>query len=201
MVDEGFRTHGDLVITEFMPVPSGTEPALEWVEIWNTTGSDMALDGVIFTSSPCGGGQSFVVGVDGLVLGANSYAVLCSDASVLGTTCDYVYGADINGTSLQGATVSPGLCMDATTGTLTMALDGLVLDEVDYSSGQQGWPTVVQGVSLAADPAALSATLNDNGALWCYPGDQSNAFDPTNGNYGTPGTAATICANGFPNGL
>ena len=201
MVDEGFRTLGDLVITEFMPVPFGTDPGLEWIEIWNTTGSDMALDGVTFTSSPCAGGQSFVVGVDGLVLGSNSYAVLCSDDSVLGTTCDYVYGSDGNGTSLQGTTFAPPFCMETTAGILNIALDGQLLDEVSFFSGQQGWPAVVQGVSLSVDPAALSATLNDNGALWCYPGDQSNAFDPTNGNYGTPGASATFCANSFPNGL
>jgi len=201
MVDEGFRTHGDLVITEFMPDPLGTEPGLEWIEIWNTTGTDMALDGVTVTSATCGGGHSFVVGVDGLVIGSNDYAVLCSDDSVLSTICDYVYGTDTHGTSLQGTTFAPAFCMDSAAGHLNVSLDGQLLDEVGYASGQQGWPAVVQGASLSVDPAALSATLNDSGSLWCFPGGVSDFFDPTHGNYGTPGTVATYCANSFPNSL
>ncbi|MEE2751565.1 MAG: MopE-related protein, partial [Myxococcota bacterium] len=201
LVDETFRLAGDLVITEIHADPAGPEPDLEWFEIYNPTSVDMFVDGLRFSTS-CDSGAEFVVGVDGLVVGASGYAVLCHSDDVLGPFCDYVYGSDVNGTSQQGATSEASFCLSTDlNASLSLDLDGDSIDVVSWTPGQSGWPTIVEGASLTLNPANLTATENDDGTLWCYPAEFTDQYDFTNGNSGTPGAAASTCDASYPNGL
>jgi hypothetical protein len=197
-VDEGFRGHGDFYLTEISTMGSGTDPSGEWFEIYNPSTNDLYLDGVEIQSSCNPNASSFVLGVDGVVLTANGYIVLCHDDSVLGNLCDYVYGSDNNGSSLAGETYSEDFCLDENQDTLTLALDGLPIDDVFFKNGTEGWKTHTAGVSLVLHANYYGANSNDTASNWCYPGSSETYGSSSTGN-GNPGAVMGTCNATFPN--
>ena len=193
IVDEGFRVLGDLIVSEIMANPTGDEPDEEWIEVYNTTGTDIYADGLLVESS-CDSGQSFYVGVDGFVVPATGYAVLCNDASVLTTDCDYVYGTDNNGPSSAGVTFDLGWCLTNSSATVTLSLAGTTLDAVTYEDGTNNWPANSAGASVVLDSGFLTESGNDSGTNWCYPGSGDTL---TSGDYGSP-KAAGSCETTAP---
>jgi hypothetical protein len=183
-VDKGYRSPGDLIITEVMVNPNGAEPDNEWIEIYNTTGTDIVADGLLFESD-CAAMQYYYVGRDGLVVGASDYAVLCFDDATLGSNCDYVYGRDVNGSSVAGVTFDTGFCLANSAFDLTISHGATLLDDISYVSGAAAWPSSVGGASLVLDGGAYSDSDNDDGANWCYPSSDEE-YDIVDGNYGTP---------------
>ncbi len=199
MVDELFRVHGDISLSELMIDPNGSSPADQWFEIYNPGTTDLYLDG-LFVSSTCWS-DGFFIGEDGLVVGAADYAVVCHSGTHSTAThpagCDYFYGSDVNNISLAGVTFSADFCLN-TTDTLTLSLGGVTLDEVAWEDGVNGWLSVVSGTSMVVDSLYQTATDNDLGASWCYPGS-SEVFDVNQSNTGNPLYAAPTCNGVFPN--
>ena len=188
MVDEGWRFEGELVVSELMYNPSTTEPDTEWLELYNPDPSrDLHLDGMLVSSSSSGG-RAFWVAPGSVVVPAEGYAVLCHGDSVLGASCDYVYGTDLNPTSAQGATFSTSFALgNSSAVTITLSLDGVMLDEVIYNADGT-WPGSSNGKSIELDPALLSSVENDAGASWCHP---ESSFGV--GDMGTPGIEGDGC--------
>jgi hypothetical protein len=199
IVDELFRVHGDLVLTELMVFPYGTSPDDQWFEIHNPGGTDLYLDG-LFVSSDCWP-DGFFIGEDGLMVGAGDYSVLCHSGSQSTAThpagCDYFYGTDVNGESPVGATFSADFCMNSID-TLDLSLAEVTLDSVSWKDGSDGWLSVVSGATLVVDSLYQTATDNDFAASWCYPGS-SEIFDSNQNNTGNPLYAAPTCNGVFPN--
>ncbi len=194
-VDEDFATAGDLIITEIMITPAGSEPANEWLELYNGHATDdFYADGVLISN----GTESFYLGVGGVVVPSMGYAVLCSDVTTLGTSCDYVYGSDTNGSSAQGATFEVGELLTDGTATLSLVLGGVTLDDITYQDGTASWPGQTTGYSVVLDSGSYSEGGNDSGNSWCYPATASDQYDAVNGNYGSPGTLGG-CENSAPN--
>ena len=206
LVDEGFRTAGDLVITELEGNPAGfssDQSQGQWVEIYNpSVSTDHHMGGYFFLSNCDGAGgsstaQRFYFPVNGLTIGAGDYAVLCKSSSAAGGNCDYVFGSDVNDSSSVGDTFNESI--DIATGTcriqLFMSSPNTQIDMVLPRDGGFGWPIKETGVSFCLDPSSLDATSNDSGSNWGYPAT-SEIYDATNSNYGTPGAAASTCTQG-----
>ncbi|MEE2751940.1 MAG: MopE-related protein [Myxococcota bacterium] len=206
LVDEGFRSEGDLVISEVMGNPQGFSADItqgQWFEVYNPNATvDFHMGGVeVFTNCDGAGSNSasdsFFIPVDGLVIGALDYAVFCHSSSAAGGACDYTFGVD-NGTTSLGASYNEDFDIQTSnTCRISLYFDNrsIILDSVFPRNGTDDWPAVVQGVAYCLDPTTLTAGGNNSGTNWGYP-DSTELYET--GNYGTPGTAASTCGTTAP---
>ncbi len=156
---------GDLVITEIMSNPTTAVPG--FVELTNTTGADLDLLGVSISGST----GTYLIS-DPLVLPSGGY-LLVTPSTGTGLSADVL---------IEGA----GIALGKTTGSVSVALSGVTLDAVSYSSGA-GFPTPY-AASITLDPAYFDAGLNDTGDWWC------KAESVWSGsNKGTPGADNDNC--------
>ena len=174
---------GDIVITEIMNNVDGTDDDKEWFEVFNTTGSDIDMDGWTIADLDGTNPDTHVISGTALVP-AGGYFVFgnSTDTSLnAGASVDYAYGADIS------------LANGADELVLT-AGGGTVVDEVLYDDAT-GWPDQ-SAFSKSLDPAASTNTDNDVVANWC---DASPNFPwGSEPNYGTPGAANPACSTASP---
>ena len=194
-IDEGFRSFGDFFLTELSVNGNGnpTGGDGEWFEIYNPGSTDLYLDGVAVSA----GVQSFVFGVDSVVVPAGDYAVLCFDDALLGSACDYVYGSDINGTSVAGSTYNSGFWIQESVANLSLNLDSVLMDDVDIQSGNGGWKVHQSDVSLILHSSYYGGNSNDTATNWCYPGSSETYGSGVGA--GNPGAGMTTCNATFPN--
>jgi len=164
---------GDIIVTEIMNNPSAVSDSEgEYFEVYNTTGSDIDLDGWTISDD---GADSHVI--DGsLIVPAGGYAVLGNNADMGsngGAPVDYSYGS--------GWFLSNG-------GDEVILTDpsGTEIDRVEYDGGPN-FPDPT-GASMNLDPMALDFTSNDNGSNWCT---STSAYG--DGDLGTPGAANDMC--------
>ncbi len=143
---------GDLVISEVMPNPYVlSDTSGEWFEIYNTTGSDIELEGMmIYDLDPTSPESHRIVG--SVVVPASGYALLARHADAL-REYDYVYSGFSLGNSGDELVV-------ATWG--TDGTDGVVIDEVSYTSS---WP-FASGYAMALDAGSMDASSNDTDTNW-----------------------------------
>jgi len=164
---------GDIIVTEIMNNPSAVSDSEgEYFEVYNTTGSDIDLDGWTISDD---GADSHVID-DSLIVPAGGYAVLGNNADMGsngGAPVDYSYGS--------GWFLSNG-------GDEVILTDpsGTEIDRVEYDGGPN-FPDPT-GASMNLDPMALDFTSNDNGSNWCT---STSAYG--DGDLGTPGAANDMC--------
>jgi hypothetical protein len=154
---------GQLVITEVMANPLGTEADKEWFELFNLTSFQLNFDGCAVD----GGTQ---IAVQALV-NATQIAVLARSANT-----------SVNGGIAPRAAAE--FSFSNTSDTLTLACFGTTVDVVT-------WTTTVDGQSWALDPPALNIVLNDDPMNWCF--DSSHAYGDTSAGTGTPGIFNSAC--------
>ncbi len=162
---------GDLVITEFIANPDGTDTGFEWFEVFNAAGHELALGGVVIRDD---GTNSFTV--SGVTIAADSW---------------FVFG--------RRAEAAPGRVGFAweTAGsfTLTNDADEIVIMQgtteiaaVRYDSITGDW-SIPNGAALARTPEPASPDASDP-ANWCVSaGDYGVGV-----NTGSPG-AANVCTD------
>jgi uncharacterized protein (TIGR03382 family) len=164
---------GDVVISELMPNPTGTESLGEWFEIYNTTSADIDVTGFVFHDET---DDRFVVGgATPVTLPARGYLVLGRSANAAengGVPVDYVYSR------FNLANRSDEIILE---------VEGVEIDRVEYDVGA-GY-TIVEGRSLTLSPDRLDAMANDTPDAWCR-GETPLA----GGDFGTPGDANDACA-------
>lgn len=163
---------GDLVITEFIPNPLGSESSNEFFEVLNTTDEAIDLRGIEI--SDAGSDSLFVTGSAPIMVGAGEYFVF---ARTLG-------GVPEAGFALNSADGS--FALGNSGDEIILSLGGIVIDEV-YFDDRPFPRTEGQTTSLA--PGAIDADDNDDPANWCL-GDGEYDGD---GNRGTPGEANDLC--------
>ncbi|HEY3450454.1 MAG TPA: lamin tail domain-containing protein [Myxococcales bacterium] len=162
---------GDLVISEVMASPTGTQSNKEWVEVYFK--KDVDLNGVEFV---VGTARYQILSTTCIRPGAGNYALLArsNDPSLNGGLTNVVatFDSDLSGTG----------------GTLWLVRDSQMIDTVTYGAATSGY-------SLQLASTKLDATENDQASAWC-PADAAATYGTTTTDHGTPGTAngACLCA-------
>ena len=168
---------GDLVISEVMADPSGSETDREWFEVYNTTGDAIDLDGLTFSDD---GVDAFTVNNGGpLLIASGGYLVFGRNPSAAangGVAVDYVY---------------TGMALANSTDELVISAGAVEVDRVVYDAGATFPRTPGRAISL--DPLALDATTNDAGGSWCAATSLLSG-----GDFGTPGQENDSCQDTTP---
>jgi hypothetical protein len=166
---------GEVLITEVMYDPLGTEPDTEWVELFNPGATPRSLSGLTLADT---GGRTHVL-APGVVLAPRTYAVLARNraaavaAKVPSAAVLYEYGAGLPSTA--GV-----LLVNGATGGVSLA-DGSV---VITSSSYGGWFTQSGGSSVQL--RVLDGALGAQKSSWCL---SLNAW-AIGADKGTPGAAS-----------
>lgn len=170
---------GDLVITEIMADPEGTDDGNEWFELFNLTTAEVSLAGLTLEVVSGRGSKVFLVRATGApTIAAKGYLAVG----------DGVAGA--NGIGYSYGTALGSLPNEA--GTIIARCGTTEIDRVDYGAGAAG-----PGAPSAGKALQLTGTqtpeyhANDVAASWC------NATEPMadGKNLGTPGAQNTPCAS------
>lgn len=168
------RVAGDLVVTELMLDPDGTDTGAEWVELFNTLGTPIDLRGYTITyRQGTSTAKSHTVRAS-VTIPARGYLALGDVRSGPNPAwVGYSYGDDLGSFS-------------QTSGTVGVRCGMTVLNEYTYTrSARSGRSRMLGG---NADPDASRVATETN---WCDT-PQSLEFSPRN--YGTPGGPNPQCA-------
>lgn len=169
---------GDLVITEVMADPKGSDEGKEWFEIYNAAGRDVDLSGVVVTSSKADGSNLKKIALDGLFARAGQYLVLGSAMPAAAPTwVDFAYASGL------------GSLLNTSNGRLQIICGEEVIDDVIYLSPGEGFSLSLDG-SVPPD-----AQRNDDPTKWCKATEE---YEP--GNFGTPGEPNGACVSAIPEG-
>jgi len=175
LIDEADWNPGDVFITETMNNPYQVpDPDGEWFEIYNDSGRDLILNGMVITSAVSGDWHQ-VSSSDLLWLAPNEYFVFGINDTVMtngGVTVDYQY-SDIT--------------LSNEDDDLILMMGDVVVDEVAWDNGAT-FPDP-QGATMTLDPSAYGDLLNDAGASWC----ESSFPWATNTDDGSPGQDNEFC--------
>lgn len=166
---------GDLVISEVMIYPSTDETRSEWFEVYNASGAEVDLLGMVISGKT---GESQTV-TSSVVVAANDYALFAvkNVAATSGglTGVDYVYTRATNK-------------LDNGIDTLAISYADLTFDSISWTKTDATFKATL-GSSLQLDVGRLNARVNGTGAYWCL-----GATTYGSGGMGTPGTANASCS-------
>ncbi|HHP7238789.1 lamin tail domain-containing protein [Longibacter sp.] len=162
---------GDIIVTEVMQNPSDLSDADgEYVELYNTTGTDIDLEGWTVRDD---GSDRHVIG-ERLVVPAGGYRLLCKTLSAA-DGCSYAFGAEMavaNGAD-ELELVDP---------------DGTVVERIAYDGGAV-WPDP-NGAAMVFTGTSEDDT--NDGTLWVEATARQPGFDLASGtDLGSPGIRGT----------
>jgi len=176
VADEDFIVAGTVVITEIMQNPAcSSDYSGEWFEIYNASELVLELNGWVIADDE----EDYHVvdaGEDALPLNPGEYFVFGRSAEAGengGVPVDYVYQNFQLNNSLDQVSI---------------VVDGLVVDAVEYDGGPE-FPDP-DGASMSLSSDAFEPTLNNAGSSWCA---ATTAVDGGCGDLGTPGGANPLC--------
>jgi hypothetical protein len=167
---------GDVLITEVMYDPSGTEPDEEWIELYNASRAPHLLNGL---SLKDGGNRTVTIGSPSpLVLSPGQYVVLVRDTAAA-TAAKVPLGAILLEYG-AGIAVSQGVLLANGTGGAIWLMDGTTT-----ISGAQygGWFTQTSPGGSSIQLGTLTLVASGQQASWCL---SQNAWS-TGADNGTPG--------------
>jgi hypothetical protein len=183
----------EVILSEIMYDPQGTDTNREWVELFNTGTSAVSLSGWQFGIP---GNNLWTAAFPASTsIGAGQALVLTPSLSTL----DSDWGSGINRLQLGSF---PSLTNDpnnnATAATLAIRnASSVIQDQLTYEDGS-GWPTTAgnDGNSIYALPQYLTSSANNSGANW-RPASQGlygavwRSAGGASENHASPGTVAT----------
>ncbi|TWU26075.1 lamin tail domain-containing protein [Bythopirellula polymerisocia] len=151
----------EVIISEIMYDPQGSDTNKEWVELFNTGSSAVDLGGWTLEDIQDGSVSSVIQ--SGVVLLPSQALVLTGDSALF----DVNWGLGIN--RLQLSSFPTLANTPSPTNEIIAIRDhlGIVRDQVNYDD-EFGWPDLVgsDGESIFLRPNALSASQNDDGTNW-----------------------------------
>jgi Lamin Tail Domain len=168
---------GEVLITEVLYDPSGTEPDNEWLELFNTTTADKLLTGLVLSD---GGGRTHTIGGTQVIIPAGAYVVLARSksaataAKVSTTAILYEYGTTLPST--EGILLANG-----STGGLTLADGATQIAHAPYG----GWYTQAAPGGRSVELKATTGTQAGGAGGWCLAAKTWAAGS----DQGTPGAA------------
>lgn len=168
---------GDLVVTEILPNPNGSDTNTEWFEIKNVSLTPILLNGLVL--SDLGNNSHTITAVADLVVNPGQYYVLGRNAEMGangGVAVDYAYGSAYSLSNSGTAIIDEVIIKDA---------NDVLIDEVYYSNAMG----VASGFAIqVGNQHNLSSVDNNDAQFWCPATTLFNGVD-----YGTPGTANDNC--------
>ncbi|HVJ88838.1 MAG TPA: lamin tail domain-containing protein, partial [Labilithrix sp.] len=149
-------TQGEVLITELMFDPVGSEPANEWFELHNKANGPRTLTGLTIVD---GGDRTHVIGA-GVTIAAGAYVVFVRDksaalaAKIPAAAIAYEYGA--------GLSDSAGILLaNGATGSLRLRNGATTIAQASYG----GWFSQVSGSSIQLE--TLTYAAGSQSAQWC----------------------------------
>ena len=186
---------GDIIFTEFMANPCAfTEAAAkctvldddgEWIEIYNTTDTDIDINGWLLQES--NDNPHIVTDGVSVIVPAGDYAVLtkhCSSEENGGIEPDYCYPGDVD-----GGFVNPTIVLNNGKDKVELVWNDLIIDTLDYDD-TKGW-FHDEAISTQLHIDKLDGVDNNDGANWC--GASATSTYGPGGDVGTPGAENTGC--------
>ena len=165
---------GDLVVTEYLQNPAGSDSNKEWLEVYNATSATINLQGWAFED----------LGTDGFVV-TQPITVVAGGYSVLGKSVDVSLNGNAPVDYQYGGSMALGNSADEI---VVYSPEGLLIDEVLYDGGP-GFPDP-NGASSSLGFGSYDALLNDAGVNWCV--STAAAFGSA-GDLGSPGADNPTC--------
>ncbi|MDP3499951.1 MAG: lamin tail domain-containing protein [Myxococcales bacterium] len=168
------RVAGDLVITELMLDPEGTDTGAEWIEIFNTLGTPIDLRGYTITyRQGTSTAKSHTVRAS-VQVPARGYLALGDVRSGPNPSwIGYSYGDDLG-------------ALSQTSGTVAIRCGMTAINEYSYSRAARSGRSRMLGGGVDPDASRVS-----NEANWC---DTPTSTEYTPRGYGTPGGPNPQCA-------
>ncbi len=160
---------GDILITEFMVNPFGTDSDLEWIELYNPSPFKMNLSGLVVKDTSA---TTFTI-PDGVSLEGGTYGTLTMSATAP--------------TGVQNVLATGvGFGLNNTGGdSVILQLGDTMLAKIDYT---EAW--VTEGASTQMSRPAFAEPENHLQSYWCNgEGDYGDGHN----NLGTPGAANAAC--------
>lgn len=168
---------GELVITEYMPDPKGSDgDAIEWFEVHNPGTTPISLTGVgLVFSRADGTDASGHLIQDNLEIAAGAYMTFGSVTEATRPEyLDYGYGSDLGG-------------MSNTSGMITLRCGDVIVDDVVYDATK-----IKDGVSTTLDGQLTpDAAANDDLAKWCTAPEDGEPYFTTE--HGSPRQPNAVC--------
>lgn len=164
---------GDVVVTEIHANPDGSDGDGEYIELFNASDGELALDGLTLATSRADGTSSKSHRLSEVWLDAGDYLIVGN--AVPGSSpahVDYSYGNTLGNLRNSDAIIS-------------VSCGGLLVDEVRYARTTDGYALQLDG---QLEPDHM---LNDDPRYWCTARGAAEQVSP--GNFGTPGSANGAC--------
>ncbi len=168
---------GEVIISEVLYDPSGTEPDTEWLELFNTTASDKLLTGLVLSD---GGGRTHTIGGSQLTIAAGAYVVLArskaaaTSTKVPVTAIVYEYGTTY--------AVTEGILLaNGSTGGLTLKDGATQIAQAPYG----GWFNQSGSGGHSIELKATNGGQAGSAAGWCL----AAKTWASGSDQGTPGAA------------
>ena len=170
---------GDLVITEIMANPAGSDGGNEYIEIYNTTGTSIDLEGLVVKAMKNDDTSVKTHAIAAAAIGSTEYFAM-GDSDMAQPHLAYTYGTASQLSSIRN-----------TDGVLELLCGDVVVDRVEYA-------TAASGQSLQLKPEITpTSSVNDKAANLCNTeATAANEFVMDAGNFGTPGETNTTCDSG-----
>jgi len=171
---------GDMVLSEFMADPAGSDTGKQYIEIYNTTDHSVDLSGLTLFQSMSDGSRLNSTALPSLVMSSHSYFVMGDagdDESTRPAYLNYGYGSALGALRHENGKI--GLNCGST-----------VITELAYTEVSAGHARQLDGASAPSATRLLDATQ------WCDAIEPLNALAPIGENYGSPGAANHPCSLG-----
>lgn len=173
------RKVGDLVVTEMMPDPDGTDTGNEWIELYNNLGTPIDLKGfTVYWKKPDGSGLKTHLIRAGQVPPRGYFTLGDVRDGALPAHIGYSYENDLGG-------------LPQTEGVVGIRCKDLVLDEAGYTTVKAARSRTFDG-NLSPDSAT-----NDDQLKWC---DAPQDLAYAGANFGTPAAPNPACPITVPTG-
>jgi len=173
-------TPGDVVLSEFMADPAGSDTGKQYIEVYNTTDHTVDLGGLTLSQSMSDGSRLNASALPSLPVSSHSYFVLGDagdDKSTRPAYLNYGYGSTLGALRHENGKI--GLNCGST-----------VITELAYAEVSAGHARQLDGASAPSTARLLDATQ------WCDAIEPLNALAPIGENYGSPGAPNHPCSLG-----
>ena len=177
---------GDIIITEFLGNPLGDDDTYEWIELYNTTSSELPLTSLLIEDNEMGGAfTSWSIDDATAVIPANGYVLLMPNTD--SATNGGLMGAYELASGLLKNTPDTDMGGLSTMSIILKRADGTVIDQAYYATPVEG---VAQQLSSGSYVGVMGAAANNDDATnFC---DATMSYDVAIG-MGSPGAENEAC--------